>query len=185
MPSGFATSPRSGTGGTVPGMSVASSPSIPGWWARTWPIVALGLLSIVMWTGRIRNIMGDESLAGSGRLVRLVLAVSFVVGGIVVLAACWIGRRNRNWREVARLEDHEWRIGPGLPGWGVGAATVLAGWTTAVWLVQGVGILADPNHDTGFKVVHTVLMVGSLIVAATAVWGLRRSWSVASPSRAS
>src|SRR5690606_28809916 len=45
-----------------------TSPSVPGWWHRTWPVVALGVLSIVMWVGRIRNIVGDDDLAGFGRV---------------------------------------------------------------------------------------------------------------------
>lgn len=47
----------------------------------------------------------------------------------------------------------------------------------------GVGILLDPNHDVGFKLVHTALMIGSLVVAGIAAWGLRRTWPVAPPSR--
>ena len=136
-----------------------------------------------MWIGRIRNVVGDDDLTGLGRAIRLVLAVSFVAGGAAVLVACWQGWRFRNWRQVSRREPDGWRVGPGLPAWGVTAATVLAGWTAAVWTVQGIGILVDPNHDTSFKAVHTFLMVGSLVVAGTAGWGLRRSWSVAPPSR--
>ncbi|MGY6499279.1 MAG: hypothetical protein ACXIVQ_00060 [Acidimicrobiales bacterium] len=165
-------------------MSPASSAPVPGWWQRSWPLVGIGLLSIAMWTGRIRNVLADESLVGLGRTVRLVLAVSFVLGGVVVLSACWAGSRARNWRTTTYFHDGEWRVGPGVPAWGRNAATALAGWTVAVWTVQGVGILLDPNHDAGFKAIHTVLMVGSLVVAGVALWGARRSWSVASPSRA-
>jgi len=159
-----------------------SSP-LPGWWHRTWPLVGLGLLSVAMWTGRIRNIVGDESLVGVGRAFRLVLAVSFVAAGAALLVACRAGWRDRNWRHFARRTAEGWTVGPGLPAWGLTLATGLAGWTAVVWTVQGVGILVDPNHDTGFKVVHTVLMVGSLVVAGTAAWGLRRTWPVAPPTR--
>lgn len=164
-------------------MSLASSPPVPGWWHRTWPVVALGVLSVAMWTGRIRNIVGDEALAGSGRGIRLALAVSFITAGALVLAACWAGRRRPNWRESARWQTGGWRVGPGLPSWGVSAATLLCGWTVLAWTVRGVGILLDPNHDVGFKLVHTVLMIGSLVVAGIAAWGLRRTWPVAPPSR--
>lgn len=160
-----------------------TSPPVPGWWHRTWPVVALGVLSIVMWVGRIRNIVGDDDLAGFGRAFRLVLALSFIVGGAVVLAACRQGYRSRNWRVASRREPEGWRVGPGLPAWGIKAAVIVAGWTAVVWTIQGVGILIDPNYDSGFKAVHTFLMVGSLIVAGTAAWGLRRNWPVAPPSR--
>jgi hypothetical protein len=164
-------------------MSFALSPPLPGWWQRTWPIVALGMLSVAMWTGRIRNILGDESLVGAGRVFRLVLAVSFVTGGVAVLVACWVGWRARNWRQFTRREADGWRVGPGIPTWGASVAAALAAWTGVVWTVQGIGILIDPNHDLGFKVVHTFLMAGSLVVAGTAGWGLRRSWPVAPPTR--
>ncbi len=166
-----------------PGMSPGSSLPIPGWWHRTWPIVGLGVLSVAMWTGRIRNILGDESLHGTGEAVRLVLALSFVVAGVAVLAACSVGYRGRNWRSAARRDPDGWQTGPGVPSWGATLTLVLAGWTIAVWTVQGIGILLDPNHDAGFKAIHTFLMVGSLVVAGTALWGLRRSWPVAPPAR--
>lgn len=164
-------------------MSPGSTPPIPGWWHRTWPIVGLGLLSVSMWTGRIRNILGDDTLHGAGEAVRLALAVSFVAAGIAVLVACSIGYRGRNWRSAARQGPSGWEIGPGVPSWGASLTRLLAGWTTLVWSVQGIGILLDPNHDAGFKAIHTVLMVGSLVVAGTAWWGLRRSWPVAPPVR--
>lgn len=164
-------------------MPYPPSPPVPGWWHRTWPFVAIGVLSVAMWSGRIRNIVGDESLGGIGRAVRLAVAVSFVAAGIVVLVACLFGWRSRNWRQVTRREADGWRVGPGVPAWGYRMIVLLCGWTVAVWTVQGIGIIIDPNHDVGFKVVHTVLMVGSLVAAATAAWGLRRTWPVASPSR--
>lgn len=162
---------------------MAPSAPVPGWWQRTWPLVTLGAVSIATWVGRIRNIVGDEDLTGFGRSFRLGLAVSFVLMGAAVLVACWSGRRNRNWRESAHRADDGWRAGAGVPEWGRTVATLLVGWTTAVWLVQGIGILVDPHHDAGFKAVHTFLMVGSLVVAGFGAWGLRRSWPVAPPSR--
>ena len=164
-------------------MSAPSSP-VPGWWQRTWPLVALGLLSVAMWTGRIRNVLGDDGLDGLGRSFRLLMAVSFVGLGAALLVACWTGSHDRNWRRSAHLAEDGWRAGPGVPAWGRRVATVLVWLTVLVWVVQGVGIAVDPNHDLGFKVVHTVLMTGSLVVAAFGAWGLRRSWPVASASRA-
>lgn len=137
-----------------------------------------------MWIGRIRNVLGDDGLSGVGQAIRLVLSASFVLMGAALLVACAAGRRNRNWREAAHRAEDGWRAGAGVPEWGRSVATVLVGWTTVVWLVQGIGILVDPNHDTGFKAVHTFLMVGALIVAGFGAWGLRRSWPVAPPSRA-
>lgn len=162
---------------------VPSSP-FPGWWQRTWPLVALGVLSVVMWTGRIRNIVGDDDLEGIGRFVRLAVAVAFVGFGVAMLVACWVGRQQRNWRRATVLATDGWRVGPGVPSWGRTVAQVLIALTVVVWLVQGVGIIIDPHHEVGFKVVHTFLMTGSLVVAAFGVWGLRRSWPVAATTRA-
>ncbi|MBK5221761.1 MAG: hypothetical protein JJE52_02575 [Acidimicrobiia bacterium] len=165
-------------------MSVSPSSPVPGWWQRSWPLVVLGVLSVTMWIGRVRNIVGDDGLDGFGRTFRLAMAVSFVVLGAALLAACWIGRQNRNWREVAQRAPDGWRVGTGVPEWGRRVAVLLVGLTVVVWVVQGVGIGIDPNHDASFKVVHTFLAVGSLVVAGTAALGLRRSWPVARPTRA-
>jgi len=165
-------------------MSQVPSSPFPGWWQRTWPLVALGVLSIVMWTGRIRNVVGDEDLEGAGRVVRLLVAVAFVGLGIALLVACGIGRQQRNWRRATVLAADGWRVGPGVPSWGRTVAQVLVALTIAVWLVQGFVILLDPNYGVGFKVVHTFLMTGSLVVAGFGIWGLRRSWRVAATTRA-
>jgi hypothetical protein len=162
---------------------MAPSAAVPGWWQRTWPLVALGVLSVAMWSGRIRNVLGDDDLVGSGRVLRLAVAVAFVVLGATLLGACWIGSHNRNWREAAHRAADGWRAGAGVPEWGRTVAAVLVALTIVVWVVQGVGIAVDPNHDLGFKAVHTVLATGSLVVAGFGTWGLRRSWAVAPPSR--
>lgn len=47
---------------------------------------------------------------------------------------------------------------------------VLVAWTVGWWLVRGIGILVD-DHDVGFKVVHTVLMVVSI---GLAMWAWQR-----------
>jgi hypothetical protein len=162
---------------------VASSP-FPGWWQRTWPLVALGVLSVVMWAGRVRNVVGDDDLTGVGRTVRLLVSVAFVGLGVALLVACRIGRQQRNWRRATALAADGWRVGPGVPAWGRTVAQVLIGLTVVVWLVQGIGIIADPDHEVGFKLVHTFLMTGSLVVAGFGVWGLQRSWRVAATTRA-
>lgn len=165
-------------------MSQVPSSPFPGWWQRTWPLVVLGILSVAMWAGRIRNVVGDEELSGFGRTIRLVAAVAFVALGVALLVACRVGRQQRNWRRATVLAADGWRVGPGIPTWGRTVAQVLIGLTVVVWVVQGVGIIVDPNHDVGFKVVHTFLMTGSLVVAAFGAWGLRRSWGVAATTRA-
>lgn len=146
--------------------------------------MALGLLSVTMWSGRIRNVLGDPDLVGVGLGVRLLMSLAFVGLGVALLVACWVGRQHRNWRRATVLAADGWRVGPGVPSWGRTVAQVLVALTVVVWLVQGIGIVLDPHHDLGFKAIHTVLMAGALVVAGFGVWGLRRSWPVAATTRA-
>ncbi|MFA5566217.1 MAG: hypothetical protein WC184_09825 [Acidimicrobiia bacterium] len=164
-------------------MNPSWSSPVPGWWSRTWPLVALGLLSVTMWIGRVRNVISTDTLHGPGLVFRLVMSLLFVGLGAVLLVSCWMGRQQRNWREFALRSSDGWRVRAGIPEWGRQLAAVLIVFTTLVWLVQGFGIMLDSNHTTSFKMIHTFLMVGSLIVAGTAGWGLRRSWPVVNSSR--
>ena len=50
----------------------------------------------------------------------------------------------------------------------------LAVWTTAVWIVRSLTILAG-DRATGFKVVHGVLAVVSIALAVWAVRAVRRA----------
>ncbi len=108
-------------------------------------MVVLVSVTVVVWIGRIRNVLGDEDLDGTGVAWRLVVAFVFLglAAGIVV----WSSRRRR------------------LVG-------VLCVWTVGFWLVRSIGMLVD-DHDLGFKVVHTVLAIGSIAVAAWAWTQLR------------
>ena len=70
----------------------------------------------------------------------VVLAVTFVVLAVVVLAS-----------RCARP-----------------AVLALAGWTTAVWAVRAVDIAVLSDHEAAFVVVHLVLAVVSIALAAWA-----------------
>jgi hypothetical protein len=106
-----------------------------------WPAVVLGLWSIVVWVGRLRNIAADDQLD----LVASLLPLSFVAGGaaVIVLSLVW-GRA----------------LCP--------AVLVLASWTIAVWVVRVTAILLA-DHDAGFKAVHAVLAVVSFGLAVVAL----------------
>jgi hypothetical protein len=113
--------------------------------------VALVAWTFLVWTTRIANIWRDADLDTGDRWGRTLLAVSFTVLAIAVVVA--VGRRLGQATVVA-----------------VGA---LAAWTITVWVVRGIGILAA-DHDLGFKVVHTVLAVVSIVVAVLAWRETRR-----------
>jgi len=112
---------------------------------------ALVAWTFLVWTTRIANIWRDADLATGERWGRTLLAVSFTVLAIAAGVALW--RRLLQATVVA-----------------VGA---LAAWTIAVWAVRGVGILAG-DHDPGFKAVHTVLAVVSIVLAVLAWREIRR-----------
>ena len=108
-------------------------------------VIALAVWSLLVWTTRIRNIWTDDALSTGEQWGRTALALSFTglalaVGYAVYLRSSWL-------RPVVR---------------------VLAGWTTAVWLVIGVGI-ATGDRSAAFIAVHLVLAVISIIVAVLAV----------------
>lgn len=129
--------------------------------------LALVAWTFFVWTTRIANIWRDEALDGGEKLGRTGLALSFTVLAVAVVVTLW--RRHERAARVA-----------------VGA---LAAWSVAVWVVRDVGIvLAD--HEVGFKVVHTVLAVVSIVLAALAWSEARRvparpgAGATASPVRA-
>jgi hypothetical protein len=116
--------------------------------------VALVVWTLLLWTTRIANIWRDADLDTGERWGRTLLALTFTVLAIAVVVALW--RRLRQARVVA-----------------VGA---LAGWTIAVWVVRGIGILAA-DHDLGFKAVHTALAIVSIVLAVLAWRETRRQTS--------
>ena len=115
---------------------------------RHWAVVALVAWTFFVWTTRIGNIWNDEGLDTAGKWGRTALALSFTVLAVVVVVA--LVKRHRH------------------PGWLKPAVLALAAWTTAVWVVRDTSILVG-DHDTAFKVVHTVLAVVSIALAALAV----------------
>ncbi|HKA83019.1 MAG TPA: hypothetical protein VKD21_04115 [Acidimicrobiales bacterium] len=113
--------------------------------------VALVAWTLLVWTTRIANVWRDADLDTGERWGRTLLALSFTVLAIAVAVAVV--------RQLGRAT--------------VVAVGVLAAWTVAVWVVRGIGILAA-DHDAGFKVVHTVLAVVSIALAALAWRETRR-----------
>jgi hypothetical protein len=113
--------------------------------------VALVAWTFLVWTTRIANIWRDADLDTGERWGRTLLALSFTLLAIAVAVA--LGRRLGRTAVVA-----------------VGA---LSAWTVTVWVVRGIGILAA-DHDLGFKVVHTVLALVSIVLAVLAWRETRR-----------
>ena len=95
--------------------------------------------TVVLWLSRLRNVLADDDLTTLGRGVRVGVVVVFV--GVALFAAVGLKRK---------------RVIP---------LAVLIVWTVGYWLVRGTGILIG-DWSIGFKVVHTVLMVVSIGLAA-------------------
>jgi hypothetical protein len=101
--------------------------------------------TLFVWTTRIFNVWGDADLDIGEKVGRTGLALSFTLLALAVLAALWRGSRRT----------------------GLLAVGALAGWTVAVWVVRDIRIVAA-DHDLGFTVVHLVLGVVSIVLAAWA-----------------
>lgn len=114
--------------------------------------LALVAWTFFVWTTRIANIWRDEALDTGEKVGRTGLALSFTLLAIAVVVTLW--RR--------------------LPQASLLAVGALAAWSVAVWVVRDVRILFT-DHEIGFKVVHTVLAVVSIALAALAWREARRA----------
>jgi hypothetical protein len=112
-----------------------------GGWA---PWVLVGW-TLVVWGGRIRNIVADDELAGFELVWRLGLAVTLVALALVAGAAL-VTKRSV-----------------------LLAVRVLALFTIGVWVVRLLGI-ATGGHSAAFVAVHAVLATVSV---GLSVWALR------------
>ncbi len=119
---------------------------------RSLPLIALAAWSVLVWASRIRNVLANDELTTAGTTWRLAAALVFIVGG---LALGYAIVTKQQWLRQVTL--------------------ALAVWTTIWWLVRGIGILLDPNHDAAFKAVHTALMAVSLGLAGWAATHVRRT----------
>ena len=111
--------------------------------ART-AVFALAAWTLFLWISRLRNVLVDDDLTSAGRAWRVGVVVVFVFLALWV-AFSWRSRAERPQRLRLALQ-------------------VLVNWTIVFWMVRGVGILLD-DHDVGFTVIHTLLMLVSIGVA--------------------
>jgi hypothetical protein len=118
--------------------------------AGTWPLVALIVWSLYVWSTRIRNAAGDDGLSSGSKAFSIVLSLTFVafaVAAVVVAVRAWS-------RPLVRAEALVLRA--------------FAAWTVAVWVVR-IPMIAVADHSVGFKVVHAVLGIISIVLAVV-VW---------------
>jgi len=102
-------------------------------------------VTVVVWVVRVVNVFGDDSLSGSARLWRLLVAGCFLVFAglaVAVLSGRWAGHRLGSTRLVA----------------------MFCLWTMVFWAVRSIGILLG-DYDTEFTLVHVLLALVSVGVA--------------------
>lgn len=121
-----------------------------------WLLIALCGWTVFVWGNRISNAWSSTTESTSAKVVSTALAATFLVfaaGGVLVLV--------RAWRRPVTAGMQRFLV-------------LFAGWTTLVWCVRIVGILAD-DHGAAFKVVHVVLGLISIALALGVVRAVRRA----------
>ena len=105
---------------------------------------ALALWTLAIWGSRLRNAVVDEELAGFDRISAVGIAAGFVILGAIV--GFGVVRR-------------QWHRGPLY-------VLVIAG--ILRWTLRGPVILLSDEWEVGFKVVHTVLWLVTVIFSLLA-----------------
>jgi hypothetical protein len=116
----------------------------------TWLLLGFLVWTAYVWSTRIRNATSDDTLSSGSKAFSVVLSLmflAFAVAGVVVLVRAWS-------RPLARVEALVLRA--------------FAAWTVAVWVVR-IPMIALDDRSVGFKAVHVVLGVISIVLAAL-VW---------------
>ena len=101
--------------------------------------------TIVVWAGRVRNVLADDDLATIDRSWRLLVAGVFLgFAGISIAAmAGWLKRH---------------------PVGSTRLVAIFCLWTAAFWAVRWFGMVFD-DHDARFKLVHSALALVSVVLA--------------------
>lgn len=125
---------------------------------RRLDLAVLAGWTLLVWVGRVRNVVADDALAGWALTWRVAVSVAFTTAAIV-LAVSLV----RTPRLIAPPQSLSDRLGVGLAVIGI-----------AWWLVRGTGILLA-DHSAGFKLVHTVLALVTVALSAAVLRASRRS----------
>lgn len=112
-------------------------------------VVPILVWTLFVWSSRIRNVWTDDDLSTAGQWLRTGYAVVFLAFAIALVVRLWPRRRDPIGGRDQRL------------------LAVFIAWSVAFWLIRGIGIIVD-DHTTSFTVIHTILMVISLFLAALA-----------------
>jgi ABC-type Fe3+-siderophore transport system permease subunit len=105
----------------------------------------LVIWTLAIWGGRLRNIITDNELTGVERIVSLGVAVGLIAAACALL---WAMVRGAPWKGRAL------------------AALVVLG--IARWTLRGPVILLSDDWETSFKIVHTILWLGTVALSLAA-----------------
>lgn len=105
----------------------------------------------------MRNILGDDALSASSRNQSLLLSATFWIPAVLLAVAVGASA-------MKKLPMSTW-VRSGLMG--------LATWSVLVWVFRAVDIALTSDRGVAFIVVHVVLGVISITLAALVVGELR------------
>lgn len=125
---------------------------------RRLDLAVLAGWTLLVWVGRVRNVMADDALSGWGLTWRAGVSLAFAASGL--LLAVSLLRSPRLSAPAHGFSDR----------FGVGLAVVGIIW----WLVRGTGILLA-DHPAGFKLVHTVLALVTVATSCAVLWVSRHN----------
>ena len=106
---------------------------------------ALALWTVGIWGSRLRNALADDELVGSDRFSAIGVAAVFVALGVIV----GVGVLRRQWQ------------------WPPLLVLVIVG--VVRWTIRGPIILLSDEWSVGFKVVHTVLWLVTVLLSVRAL----------------
>jgi len=118
------------------------------WTTHKAPLLLAGW-TVLVWTTRIGNILGDDDLDTGEKVGRIALALSFTALALLIV-----------WAVLTRSPRRRLAI------------VALAGWSVGVWVVRAVGIVGG-DHSAAFIAVHLVLAGVSFVLSWWAVTASR------------
>jgi hypothetical protein len=96
--------------------------------------------TLFVWVTRINNVLSADEMGTAGKVLTVLLSLSLIGLAGAAVWSVWTGRAPR-------------------------VIAVAAGWTIAVWVVRVPTIITLTGVTVGFKVVHTVLAIVSVVLA--------------------
>ena len=115
------------------------------------PLLILAAWTVAIWLTRIVNVAQAGDLGFWGTLWRVLVALVFVDLGLATLVWAVSGKFG--------------------PRWFVMLATL----SVLYWPIRTAQLWADSTQTTGFKLVHTALMLVTIAAVALAAWAVRRA----------